>query len=203
MAGGLAALVGLAGAANAADTMSLIWQSTGSNTLNCDSACAGSPAFVLDVIINADSDGSLGGEMSVDYTNVGLDPNKLAVLGYSINPDGDFNGIDLTPTVDNGQALTGIGELIAVGGATCVSASCRLATITFQKNSGDNTNITLQSFYSPGEGVDFIPPTVACAPGTCGAAFGTAQILNVPEPGALALLGLGFGGLVLGRNRRS
>jgi hypothetical protein len=56
MLGGLTALLGFAGAAHAAETISLIWQSTGTNAIINPRP---SDLLVLDVIVNADAtDGS-------------------------------------------------------------------------------------------------------------------------------------------------
>jgi hypothetical protein len=174
--GGLAALVGSAGAAHADETVSLIWRLTGNNVVTTP---ADSSVLILDVIINADAtDGSRGGEISIDYTNVGLSVGKLVVTGFTSDPDNLFP-LDLIPTFDNGRAITGLGAINVDPVVTCVATSCRLATITFHKVGAETDNITLQSFYTAGEGVDFMPPKLACDPGTCGAAFGTAQVVNV------------------------
>ena len=195
MVSGLAALVGLAGAANANETVRLEWQGTGGLNFIIPTGVS-STFLVLDVIIISDAgdtDGSLGGEISIDYTQGA--PGKVINFGCV---DGPGLGFDFITFIDTGTVLHGVGAS-TINALTCPGpAGCVLSTCTFHKQNDPN-NALLTTFYdaSLGEGVSNLPaanfPT----------GFGTARVINTPEPGALAMLGLGFGGLILGRNRKS
>jgi len=197
MVGGLAALVGFAGAASADAVATLIWQSTGTNHIDPTTT----QIIVLDVVITADSLGTVGGGISVDYGNFG-DPNKLTVAGLCDgspgsacvnNPDGTFLGGAPLPASDSGTQVNSLNGLNPFG-PVAVNSSARIGQITFHKEATTGVAV-LQTLYTATDTVDGVGNT---GPGD----FGTATV-NTPEPGALSLLALGFGGLVLGRNRRS
>jgi hypothetical protein len=138
-----------------------------------------------------DTDGTLGGDISIDYTEGGTNANLTFLGCVNVNPP--FAG-DFTPTVDTGISVTGVGAIAFA--AVCIQTPCLLSTCSFH-NTLNAVNLQLTTFYSLGEGISNLPP--ANFPN----GFGTAKIYNTPEPGALAMLGLGFGGLILGRNRKS
>ena len=73
---GLVMLLGLPSNAVAETTISLIWQDSGTNLL---SATQTSSYLVLDVMLNADSEGSIGGGLTVDYGSAG----GLSVVGFT------------------------------------------------------------------------------------------------------------------------
>ena len=82
MVGGLIALVGLAGTANASATIDLIWQGSGTDTI---SGLAISDSITMDVVITAGPNGSNGGSVSIDYSAV---VGTLSVTGFSNTLDG-------------------------------------------------------------------------------------------------------------------
>jgi hypothetical protein len=201
MVGGLAVLVGFAGAANALENIELRWQTTGTNTI---SSVATTAFITLDVVIVVDvdgeggtEDGTSGGDISIDYNGDGS--NKLVLDSFNDN-NATFN-FELNPAVDAGGVLLHFGRLNTNFPRPC-SDPCEevvLGTITFHKEATLN-NATIRSLYADAtDGINNNPLTTPPGPPV----FGTAMVVNAPEPGALSLLALGFGGLIVGRNRKS
>jgi hypothetical protein len=174
MVGGLAALVGFAGAASA-NHVDLVWQGTGTNVT---SSIATSINVVLDVVVHDTN----GGGVTVDYGNSG----KLSVVSFASNPDAGFNGPPVGTTTDTGTQIRNLNGLAF----SPIAGPVRIGSIVFHKEAVSG-NATLQSLYTATDTVGGVTQ------------FGTAQLINAPEPGALALLAMGFGGLILGRNRNS
>jgi hypothetical protein len=158
--GGLTALLGFASAVHAETTISLIWQATGNNVvINPDT----SNDLVLDVLLNGDSSGTLGGGITVDYGNTG----KVSVVGITSNPDAAFattNGI----TTDTGSQVRNINGLNPFG-PVAINSSVRLGTITFHKKATAGS-VYLTTLYTASDGIDGL---------TLPSSFGSAQLLNI------------------------
>lgn len=184
MVGGLAALVGFAGAASA-NTVNLVFQGSGTNTTGGITPVATSSNVVLDVVLDGGPD-TLGGGVTVDYGNTG----KVTFVSVLLDPTNAFQGGAGTVT-DTGTQVRNINGLNPFGP---VAQPVVLGAITFHKEavSGD---ALFQTLYTATDTLD----QVGDQPGD----FGTAKLINAPEPGALSLLAMGFGGLILGRNRKS
>ena len=190
MVGGLAALVGFAGAANA-DSLTLRWQNTGTNVV---STPATSSNLILDVELNVGAGGTQCGGVTVDYglsgkltvTNVPA-PVTGNLAGVS-NPDGSCAFGTLGNTTDTGSQVRNVNGVQFP--AAHAGTTIRLGEITFHKTAV-SASANLSMLFTSTDLVENIT------------SFGTAQVINAPEPAALALLGLGFGGLILGRSRKS
>jgi hypothetical protein len=200
MVGGLIALVGLAGTANASATIDLIWQGSATDTI---SGLAISDSITMDVVLTAGPLGSNGGSVSIDYSAVA---GTLSVTGFSNTLDGFWffspggaptnPGDDIIHAVNAGSLSCGVsGECLAD------TESQRIGTITFQVDalSGGSLEILVGLF----DGTDGIGDAVggdACDPGPCTFNSGFAV---VPEPGTLSLLSMGLGGLYMVGRRSS
>jgi hypothetical protein len=196
MVGGLIALVGLAGTANASATVDLIWQSSGTDTI---SGLAISDSITLDVMLTAGPNGSLGASVSIDYSAV---IGTLSVTGVSNTLDGFWSlspggvpiddGIGTISSINVGSVICGVvGECLADG------ESQRIGTITFQVDalSGGTLGI-LVGLFDGLDGIGGVLDPNGCTPGPCTFNSGFA-VVPVPEPGTLSLLGMGLGGLYM------
>jgi hypothetical protein len=192
------ALVGFAGAANASATVDLFWGANGAipdGTTEIDMLNAGEQATVQ-VILTAGPNASLGGGISIEYSGLLA---ALDVIGYAATPSAPLN-VALGVPVDTGHSIQNIGA----GGFSPLAAGAtfQLGTVTFQRNTAAASGVLeVPVLVAPltsdgilnGSGIDISSTT------TFNSAF-----VNVPEPGAISLLVMGLGGVLLaGRGRKS
>jgi len=193
MVGGLIALVGLAGTANASATVDLIWQSTGTGTI---SGLAVSDLITLDIVLTAGADGSNGGSVSIDFNALA---GVMTVMSFSNTPTGGLNywGLSIVGLPTNPG--DGIIHHINAGSICGVLGSCLantesevLGTVTFRVDTlpgGPDLAILVGLF----DGADGVGNAIG---GNANPSFNSG-IAVVPEPGTLSLLGMGLGGLYM------
>jgi hypothetical protein len=227
--GSMVALVGFAGAANASATVDLMWIDVtvtnamgnticlGAANRNCPpdsrssdsgvtvSSVATTSDITLAVILTAGPIGSWGGGVSVNYGDA---LPKLGVIGFNaftttkpfVYLPKQLGAVsDIPPYINNVNAasapLAGEGLGLPPGG------TAYLGTVSFHKD--QLVNGTFEIIV----GTDGPAGTDGVLDGTGGNAnptFHSAFLVNVPEPGALSLLVMGLGGMLLaGRGRRS
>jgi hypothetical protein len=154
------------------------------------------------VILTAGPAGSQGAGVSVDYSDVGP---GLTVVSFLSTPGGPLP-LNLGETTQTGSRVENINSAAFPpnlgSGLTAAGQSHQLGTITFHKSGdvGNGTfNITSDVF---GDTDDILNLTGGIISGT--STFNSAFLINVPEPGAIAMLAMGLGGMLLaGRGRRS
>jgi len=199
-AGSLAALTGLAGAANASATIDLIWAATGTNQIGgITSPVSVSSTITLQVILTAGSAGSAGAGVSVDYSGV---MSALSLIGYVNQQGGSILPFELDLATDTGSRIETINRVCCgyYGGIGLVAgASAYLGTVTFHRNFSPAGTLEIGSDANgPSDGVlNHIGGDI-----TSTTTFNSAFI--VPEPNALTALGSGIAMLsLLHRRRRS
>jgi hypothetical protein len=193
------ALVGFAGVAGASATIDLLWATNGTDTIG--PGVPDSDAAVLRVILTAGPQGSQGAGVSVDYSQV----TGLTVVSFASTFGGALP-IALGSTTDTGLRVENVNSASFppyVGtGLTAAGQSHQLGTVTFHK-SVDVLNgefeITV-GVEGPSDDVLNLAGQIISDTTT----FNSAYLVNVPEPGAISMLVMGLGGMLLaGRGRRS
>jgi hypothetical protein len=222
--GSLVALAGFAGTANASATVDLIWIDNTTDTTcmrparrDCPrlgitlpnaeypASLATSDNVTLLVLLTAGPLGSWGGGVSVDYaeaaasyTVTGFRPLLTTKPGAYLNI---FAGstTDQPPFIDNINAAASPATSAGIGLPS--GGSAYLGTVSFHKD------LVINGTFEFGVGVNGPGGTDGILAGTGEVAdttFNSAYLVNVPEPGALSLLVMGVGGMLLaGRGRRS
>ena len=224
--GSVVALVGFAGAANASATVDLVWIDVTSLDTNGNVICikptkrncpqlgslisnvAADDSITLAVIVTAGAGGLLGAGVDVDYTDA---LPKLSVTAFQ----------KMTTTRPKFYLPTALGEAnndiegwVQLINATAViftgtgiglppGVSAYLGTVTFHKDALINGTFDIHVGTDGPDGAS----GVLSLDGTTISDitnFNGATLVNVPEPGALSLLVMGLGGMLLaGRGRRS
>jgi hypothetical protein len=225
--GSAVALMGFAGAANASATVDLVWidvsvtatsgaviclRPTKRNCPQLGSTIGAPPSTVLEsdsitlaVILTAGPQGSAGADLSIDYLDA---LPKLGVTGFqsmTTTTPGFYLPLLLTTPTDTGTFIAhlGAGAAASVGSGIGLPSgtTAYLGTVTFHKDQLINgTSEIAPTLDDPGNGV------LTTAGQNIGATttFNSAWLINVPEPGALSMLAMGLGGMLLaGRGRRS
>lgn len=183
LVGGLVALAGFAGSANASATIDLLWASNGTNTI---SSVTTSSSIVLEVWLTAGANGSMGGGVSIDYS--ALVGDFLVTSAVNLN-GGLLPGSFGAPVVTASQ-VQGIQAFAFPPTPAGIAAgtSFLMGTVTFHSITGAPGSFQIDSLFTGGDGIaDGLG--VPIVP-TFNSAFAV-----VPEPGTLSLLGMGLGGL--------
>jgi len=229
--GSLVALAGFAGMASASATVDLIWIDVSNtntngaviclapNNRNCPpdprspdsgvtiSSVAATDSLTLGVILTAGPNGTIGGGVSVDYNDA---IPKLSVTGFqslvttkpqfflpgSIGTTSDTMGF-----IDNINAAC-CGPLAGIG--LPAGGTAYLGTVTFHKDQLQNGTFEIAvGVNGPGntDGLLSLDPIGADISAT--STYNSAFLVNVPEPGALSLLVMGLGGMLLAGRGRS
>jgi len=226
--GSVVALVGFAGAANASATVDLRWIDISvtnamgnpiclnaaqrpcpdAGTGTTISSVATTESITLVVILTAGPAGSLGGGVSVDYGElVGL----ASVTGFqslktkkSTNTDA-WLPLTIGTTTDQPTFIDNINAAASpptdAGIGLPAGQSAYLGTVSFHQDTIVNGTFEV-SVGVTGDTDDILDFNGGVISATT--TFNSAFLVNVPEPGALSLLVLGVGGMLLaGRGRRS
>jgi hypothetical protein len=222
--GSVVALAGFAGTANASATIDLIWidNTTNSDCMfpaqrNCPrlGTTIGAPGseiitsdnVTLLVLMTTGPGGSIGAGVSVDYTPTIA---SYSVTGFksllSIQPK-KYLTFFAGPTTDQSPFIDNIGAVAAPtlnsGIGLPANTSTYLGTVTFHKDLVVNGTFEITvGTNGPGNTDDVLDGLGSVITATT--TFNSAFLVNVPEPGALSLLVMGVGGMLLaGRGRRS
>jgi len=194
--GSVVALVGFAGAASASATVDLIWRESGTDTV--ESVAIGS-SITADVVLTAGAGGISSAGLSIDYSD-GLAAGTTSLVSFVCTADGAFFQFCLSNGEDSGSQVNTM-SIATFGAGLTAGNSVSMGNITFQKIANpDGTFVfpvgilvgTDGMFNSAGEDIG------------AASTFNPAFLVNVPEPGAIAMLAMGLGGMLLaGRGRRS
>jgi hypothetical protein len=193
--GSMLAFVGFAGAANAGATVELIWASTGTDTI--EDVAIGSE-ITADIVLTAGPEGVSSVGLSVDYSAAGsagsVEFARSACLG------GIPGSICFSDGIDTGSQLVGM-SAGAFGAGLTDGNTVSVGTVTFLKIANPDGTFSFpvgvlvtgdDIFDSDGLNINDVSE------------FFPAQLINVPEPGAISMLAMGLGGMLLaGRGRRS
>jgi hypothetical protein len=220
--GSVMALVGFSGAANASATVDLVWIDLSAGTVclrpaqrNCPqlgstlSSVLVTDNITLAVILTAGPGGSWGGGVSVDYNDA---IPKLGLIAfrrvsttkpkaYLPNSLGSVDATSNTGWVQNINAAA-----LPTGGQGLglpANGTAYLGTVTFHKDQLINGTFEIAVGTDGPNGSDGILDG-AGGDISSTSTYNSAWVINVPEPGALSLLVMGLGGMLLaGRGRRS
>jgi hypothetical protein len=220
--GSFVALVGFASTANASSTVDLVWidvtTTATSGAVIClraakrdcpqlgttTSSVLASDSITLGVILTAGPSGSAGGGVSVEYD--GAIPSLVVDHFVAVTTTQPFFYLpqqlgvtaDTGTTIDNINAAADIGLGLGIGMPPGTTAY--LGTVTF------HTDQVINGTHEIVVGINGPTDDLLRRDGTLesGLVFNSAFVVNVPEPGALSLLVMGLGGMLLaGRGRRS
>jgi hypothetical protein len=220
--GSVVALAGFAGTANASATVDLIWIDNTSTPAcmfpanrNCPrlgitlgeepDLIATSDNVTLLVLLTAGPLGSWGGGVSVNY---GEALPSYSVTGFksvkTTQPTQMLNifvgtTTDQPPYIDNVNAAAQPG--LGLGLGLSPGQSAYLGTVMFHKELVVNGTFEIMVGTDGPGNTDGILDGIG---GDANPTLNSAYLVNVPEPGALSLLVMGVGGMLLaGRGRRS
>jgi hypothetical protein len=196
------ALVGFAGAAYASATVDLIWRDTGVGFISFEGHVLtfgdGDTSVIVtyDVVLTAGPNGIAIAALSMGYADAAV---LVSVSGFGCVAGTALN-ICIGDGTDTGSAIEsmGIGTFNAVGLTHGQSQS--MGTVSFRKKTGVVGIFSL----TVGEltGIDAIFDNVGGQ--VTGVTYNTSTLVNLPEPGVIAVLAMGMGGMLLaGRGRRS
>jgi hypothetical protein len=224
--GSLVALAGFAGTANASATVDLIWidvstVDTAGNPIclkaakrNCPqlgstiTSVASSDSIALLVQFTAGPGGLVGGGVSVDYSLMtGAGTPDMSVTGFqsfTTTKPGAYFPQNLGVTSVIGTFVDNINSsaspFLGFGLGLPAGATAYIGTVTFHEtNLVNGTFDVTVGATGPTDGLGNLGYVDITAAST----FNNAAVINVPEPGALSLLVMGLGGMLLaGRGRK-
>ena len=199
----VAAVIGWAGVAQASANIDLLWNGT-SDTI---SGLSASSNITLHVVLTAGPGGSIGGGVTIDYSDTLRNADLIA---FSSTPTDSVFPIMLGYTCDTGSMIGSVGGGCLSGYlGSCLGAgeSYLLGTLTFHKTDGagsfEITPLLVMVWQAEAPGIS---PTDALLDGTgnnisATSTLNSAYFVN-PEPGTASLLVFGLVGLAIS-NRRS
>jgi PEP-CTERM motif len=221
--GSVVALAGFAGAANASATIDLIWIDVSDTNLMGNPKCllptrrdCPSLGTTLSTVVNTDNISlaviftpgpldSIGVGVSVDYSEV---LGQLGVIKFqslittlpkAYLPLLIGSVTDQSPFIDNIGAVASPPTGSGIGLPSGVSAY--IGTVSFHKDATINGTFEI-AVGTTGNTDGVLDGNGVAITNT--STFNSAFLVNVPEPGALSLLVMGVGGMLLaGRGRRS
>jgi hypothetical protein len=221
--GSAVALMGFAGAANASATVDLVWIDVSTTATNGSVIClraakrdcpqlgdtlidpAVSDNITLAVILTAGPADSIGADLSIDYSDALPKLGVTAFQSMTTTVPLFYLPLLLASPTDTGTFIANLSAAaappISQGIGLPAGVSAYLGTVSFHKDQLINgTSEIFANTDNPGNGVlDGLGGNIS---GTT--TFNSAFVVNVPEPGALSLLVMGLGGMLLaGRGRRS
>jgi hypothetical protein len=194
--GSMLALVGFAGAANASATVDLLW---GNGADSITDVPVGSN-ITANVQLTAGPNGISSVSLSVDYSDAGA-AGSVSVVAFSCIAGGGFD-FCLSQGTDSGSQINSI-SAAAFGGGMAPGSSHVMGTVTFQKvaNPDGDFVFPVGALVAADDIFDGQSPGVNI---TDTSTYNPAFLVNVPEPGAISMLVMGLGGMLLaGRGRRS
>jgi hypothetical protein len=225
--GSAVALLGFAGAANASATVDLVWIDVSTTATsgaviclraakrNCPvlgsvigltgTTVAVTDSITLGVILTPGPGDSIGAGVSVDYTEAVATVGVTAFQALTTTLPLVYLPLALGTVTDTGTRV----ELIGAGAAPPVGSgiglpsgvTAYLGTVTFHKDV--LVNGTFEIAVDTGGAADGVLDGLG-GDISASTTFNNAWLINVPEPGALSLLVMGVGGMLLaGRGRRS
>jgi hypothetical protein len=222
--GSVVALAGFAGTANASATIDLIWIDVTTDTTcmkpanrNCarlgttigapGSEIVTSDNVTLLVLMTAGAGGSIGAGVSVDYSPTIPSYSVTGFKSLLTKQPSDwltfFAGTtnNIPPFIENIGAVAA--PTLGSGLGLPAGQSAYLGTVSFHKDLVVNGTFELTVGTNGPTGTDdVLDGDGGVITGTT--TFNSAYLVNVPEPGALSLLVMGVGGMLLaGRGRRS
>jgi hypothetical protein len=224
--GSLVALAGFAGTANASATIDLIWIDVSTTATNGSVVCikpakrncpqlgstitsvASSDSIALLVQATSGPEGLVGAHVSVDFSGVvGPGTPDMSVTGFqsftTTLPFKYFTA-NLGVTSVKGTLVDNVNSssqpFLGNGVGLPAGATAYLGTVTFHETNLVNGTFDLEvGIFGGSDTVGNLLLENINATTT----FNGASVINVPEPGALSLLVMGLGGMLLaGRGRK-
>ena len=196
--GSVVVLVGFAGAASASATVDLIWRESGTDTV--ESVAIGS-SITADVVLTAGANGISSAGLSIDYSDA-LAAGTTELISFFCTADGAFFQFCLSNGVDSGSQINTM-SIATFGAGLTAGNSVSMGNVTFQKIANpDGTFVFPVGVLVGTDGIfDGQSPGVDIS---ALSTYNPAFLVNVPEPGAISMLAMGLGGMLLaGRGRRS
>ncbi len=195
----LAVTLGIAGSSHASATVGLLWANSGTS----HTTVAASSSVTLNIVLTAGPEGARRAGITVDY---GVARSALSVVGITNNPNmpspSAMLPLVLGNTIDTGRRVQNLtAEVFPPFVRTGLTSgqSWLIGTVTFVTTAGDAGQFTLSSTMT---GIDDILD-LAGSSISGSTTFQSAVVNIVPEPGTVALLGLGLVGLSILARRRS
>jgi hypothetical protein len=221
--GSMVALAGFAGTANASATVDLLWIDVTTVDSNGNAIClrpaqrncpvlgttlsnvAVTDSITLGVIITAGPNGLQGGGVSVDYSDAVPKLSVTAFRRVDTTKPLPYLNESLGETTDTGTRIDNINAACCVSSGIGLPAgnTAYLGTVTFHKDQLVNGTFNIEvNTDGPTDDLLSLDPLGIVISDTV--TYNGASLINVPEPGALSLLVMGLGGMLLaGRGRRS